>query len=408
MSLTIIQQPNSIEYGYQGFYFVLSGTNSSQTSYKYVVDVTCSNIQNNLMNANELTVERFRIPQRINTQLLFTPFAVLKSYFNPIFTPTISAITENVTSVINYNLKFGEEYYSGTGITTFPNIVSYSGTSLAAVRQYEEVYDLNLYNGSNHNAKFLTDWSASNSKSIYENEYETLSFLDTASAFKYVVITTKDASGATVGVYTLSASTPTTAISWDLPTGTQNLNVSPKYNSVVLSADTIINSNVESYSIVVWDNGFSNQLSETFTYSLNRECTDKFGKTRIAWLNRKGKYDYFTFPLKRIDSMEVTRNEWQPHLNYNYQVGDRGRSVLNVVANKKFTVTSDWLTDNEATYLERLVSTRDAFLIDATGRKIPLIITAPKDWLTQNTNNDRLFNATLEFTFANDLTIQTS
>jgi hypothetical protein len=406
MSLTVIQQPNYLEYLYNPFYFVLSGTNTSQTSYHYLVDVYCSNIANTGMNPNEIFVERFRIPQRINTQMLFTPFAVLKSYVNSSVIPSISAITGNVSSCLTYNLKFGEEYLTGGSMSAYTNITSFSGITIGATKQYEEVWNLDSFDGKNHNAKYLTDWSSTNTKSIYEDEYETLSFLDTSSSFVNMLITTFDISGTTIGVYTLTASTPTTCISWDLPVGTENLNVSPQFNSVILSSQTVIDFWVDTYSISLWDNLFSNQLSETFTYSVNRNCTSKYGKTRIAWMNRKGKMDYFTFTLKRINGITVNNNEWQPHLNFNYNIGDRGRKLLSVDGRKKFTVTSDWLTDAEAIYLEKLIASSDVYLIDGSN-KIPLIRTT-KDWLTPNTNNDRLFNATIDFEFANDLIIQTS
>lgn len=89
------------------------------------------------------------------------------------------------------------------------------------------------------------------------------------------------------------------------------------------------------------------------------ECND-FEPIQLSWMNSFGFRDYWTFAKRHDRQVDIKRNEYmQESINYNAAVvnvlpGGRGYRTFSQQLTDKYTVRTNWLTDEQAAYLENL------------------------------------------------------
>ena len=98
-------------------------------------------------------------------------------------------------------------------------------------------------------------------------------------------------------------------------------------------------------------------VSEAFYFYVNGNCKPE--DTRLAFLNSKGGYDYYTFTAYRQDTKKITRQTYDNrYYATNLQSPDRniGRTVKTFDTNvdREFVLESDWLTVPYGQWLEEL------------------------------------------------------
>lgn len=104
-------------------------------------------------------------------------------------------------------------------------------------------------------------------------------------------------------------------------------------------------------------NGAVGPSSERFYFYLYDNCLPE--NTRIAWLNNKGGYDYYTFQAFRQDTKKITRQTYDNrYYSTSQQSPDRnfGRTVKTFDTNvdREFVIESDYLSVPYANWLEGL------------------------------------------------------
>lgn len=120
------------------------------------------------------------------------------------------------------------------------------------------------------------------------------------------------------------------------------------------------------------------RVSEIRKYIIDRECF-RYTQKRFKWKNRMGGWDYFTFNLRSDRTVEIERSNYRKALNtvtsnkYGYSVGNRGNTTYNVNAKDSEIVFSNWLSNDEATWLEELFTSPDVYLLDGTN-ELPIIL----------------------------------
>jgi hypothetical protein len=97
--------------------------------------------------------------------------------------------------------------------------------------------------------------------------------------------------------------------------------------------------------------------SECFYFYLNQNCKPE--NTRLAWLNQRGGYDYYTFTSYRQDTKKITRQSYDNrYYSTSQQSPDRniGRTVKTFDTNvdREFVIESDWLNVQYGNWLEQL------------------------------------------------------
>jgi hypothetical protein len=125
---------------------------------------------------------------------------------------------------------------------------------------------------------------------------------------------------------------------------------------------------VDRYEVYLKNTGslLANNVSEVRKYKIDNKCSN-YEKQRVVFLNRLGGYDYFNFTLDSKRTLAISRTEYEKMLDWNYNVGDRGKDILAQKAEIKMTMTSDWITEKEAIWLEELMTSPEVFLMPNTN-----------------------------------------
>ena len=331
--------------------------------------------------------------------------------YNPQYDGTCS-----VASVVNNVSIKTDKAFSTTLLANESGVITnqfrISGTSSDyytwnGTRQYEErTYDFTEYIIGTVSAgtagKFLTNYDQSVYKSIQVDDYETLSMiLPTSILYPYYVSVSTFRSDTTlINTYSLTFSSANTYRKVDIPVGPMNL------STLGVPFSTTGSNVVDNYTVHVKNSqfGFPTSVSEFRKYKIDNTCTN-YDKQRLVFLNRLGGFDYFNFTLDSKRTLSISRTEYEKMLNYNYTIGDRGKSLLAQKAEVKMTIVSNWITETDSLFLEELLTSPEVFLLTSSSNKLPIIIT-DNTYEVKTYLRNQLFNLVLNYKFGYDLNLQ--
>jgi len=168
-------------------------------------------------------------------------------------------------------------------------------------------------------------------------------------------------------------------------------------------------------SYYVWgayDSTPANQVTGVFKFTILDNCS-KYPSRRIAYLNREGAWDYFTFDQRSVKSLSKIdrstfrkgRGNWEEISNttqFGYNVFDRGETVTNVEAEQIESLSTDWLNARYVNMIEDLVTSPSVFIYDSGNPSgaVPVLVT-DNNFITKTNANDKLFNYTIKVKYAN-------
>jgi hypothetical protein len=326
--------------------------------------------------------------------------------YNPQYDGTCS-----VTSIVNTTSIKTDKVFSTTllagesGYVTdlFRIVGTVSGYyTWNATRQYDErTKDFTQYlmgTTSNAGNKFLTNCyntTAANAKPVQLDDYETLSLAlnSTYLAPYYLGVNTYNAAGALMATYS-TALNSNTYRRLEIGVGPANL---PSVNFTSVSYYEVFIRNTYA--------AFTFPVSESRFYKIDNQCSN-YNKQRVAFLNRLGGFDYFSFTLDSKRTINITRTEYEKILNWDYTIGDRGKTLLAQKAEIKMTMVSNWITESDAAWLEELLTSPDVFVLSTTNTtKLPIIVT-DNTYEVKTALRNQLFNLTLNYKFAYDINLQ--
>lgn len=347
------------------------------------------------------------------------------------YNATLGAITQFVSGTIN-----SVEHIYGTSSVFY----AYNGT-----RQYEEkdvnfdnIYYLKQFSYGTTSSNFPSTSTASNYRFMNDYGYDSahaipirpgqsertrflVDFYDrTTSALHYDMITYNSA-GATVS----SRTSPilTTPGGPFYPYKCFTLQLFDPSSSIIDGYKYLFrlrnNGNTTSGKIEIWYKGV-NTCSQYENY-------------RIKFLNRQGTWAYWNFNKDNKQTTNIKRTEYKTPFQFDqtmftvpkggttmvsspYSLSKlRGQNILSISATETFTLNSDWITEDESTYLGQLLTSPQVFifyddytLTDGTkvkGVNIPIIIT-DNSYTYKTVNRDRLFNLTINYKYAYDSNLQ--
>lgn len=234
----------------------------------------------------------------------------------------------------------------------------------------------------------------------------------------------------------LSAITPYNYGKLIIPSGPKNINAAArKYlilsgtasplaatyvNFAPSSASTpYITSNTDNYQ--VWAYYGTHNLaisavttSETIVYDMS-SC-DRMGLDyyRLAWFNPLGGWDYYNFTKIAVEIDEIERKHYLKNNNafinglYYMYPDARGTDLYGLSAVKRYQVSTDWLTDDEALRIEELFLSPQVYWINSPTEPnydIPVIITN-KNIEIKKIQYGKLFQYIIEFQMSNDIPTQ--
>jgi len=321
--------------------------------------------------------------------------------------PILSPATASVTNVI-----YGTPPPSGSSETGVVNLIQrYTGSgsfsyAFPGTRQYiQNTQDFGLTNALSASA---SNWATNytGSKSIYTNQYETLSIMClTASAIanSYYQITTYDDNMNYLNQYTSTNPIGLTPsyIKYELGTGTKQLqgwNIS----------GTPISLPTTGYYTVGLVSSSPYNINSLFKYHIVNNCS-RYPNIRIQFQNKIGGYDYWNFNYDSKWTIDInTRTLYTKQLDYNYSIGDRGRTILNMDVNEMWEASTDWISESDYAYLQELILSPDVYVIDEVNNyKLPINI-EDTSYIQKTALRDRLFNLKITYRYAFDMNIQGS
>lgn len=123
---------------------------------------------------------------------------------------------------------------------------------------------------------------------------------------------------------------------------------------------------VRDYQIVLSDG--STNKSQRYTFITKDDDCKGYETIRLCWLNRHGTWDYYNFTKKSYRKLSIDREYTHnskaitlaipvvmPHDRVNGSYSVRGKETI--------TANSDWVSDEEAIWLEELFTSPDVFML---------------------------------------------
>lgn len=396
--ITLKQECAPIMPGYNELNHLVTSTLANTANFRYVCDV--------YVNGSSSYVDRLIIPPHPTYgTALFNPARIIENYISKDIDLTTYGFGVNSNSYASYVLKFGESYgSSSTGSTVYPNQVV-TGTKYVwnGVYDYEDFvsYSSGTINAGTSSCRFLTNMPSSGDIEFTDNAYLYCNSI-TSGTIDYAYIVTKDSSNSTINTAKVNNPYKSSGKFFRFCSSPNLINqISP--SDITLGGQPIINSTDYAYSIQMF-NASNVAVTESFRYTINSPCT-KYTKYRIHFLNKLGGYDAFTFSKVNRFTSDVKRETFKQNLgaynalyDYGYKVSQRAVTQYDTRIQDNVICQSDWLTENQITWLEELVTSPDVY-VEKNGSLIPINITTAKHERKKYVN-DKLFNLTIEFTYS--------
>lgn len=404
MAITIQQQPKIHIPAYDPIVYVVSSDKTGQANFKYVADI-------DIVGATG-TPFRKKVPPHPTLLSGFFDFQdYIKQWVNEDLNITEFGWARNKNSFVEFKVSFGEEYgLSSTGTTVYPNQTS--GTTAFAWNGVIDFLPFQNYNPSTHVIQTgLTNSFLTNSPSeikIRDNENAWL-YLQTSgtSIVHQMSVTTYNSAGSIISTHEIknnffNAGTDKRDRFLRFGCGTKNINSIPAAD-FLSGAQPIITSSVDKYDLKVQNSAIAN-VSETKIFRINNDCT-RFTTYRFHFLNRLGGFDSFTFIRKDKKLINIERKTFkkiygtQTATGWSYAKTERLINQTHVNLKDSITVNSDWITDNEAIWLEDLLHSPVVYLDDATHGLVAVNIDASTYEIIESVD-EKLFNIILTFNYS--------
>lgn len=147
-------------------------------------------------------------------------------------------------------------------------------------------------------------------------------------------------------------------------------------------------------------------IEQTFTVYRMSDCIEENG-VRLAFINKLGVFDYYTFELTRTNRENYTSDTYRqtfiPYETVNntltYDPTRRGEKIYNKKIEVNETATSNWLTQSEADWLIELFESPSVFKQEGSNF-IPVIVSNSSIDRKTNPRGQKLYNLTVEYRFA--------
>tara|TARA_R110000744_G_scaffold108260_1_gene205089 strand:+ start:2426 stop:3907 length:1482 start_codon:yes stop_codon:yes gene_type:complete len=116
--------------------------------------------------------------------------------------------------------------------------------------------------------------------------------------------------------------------------------------------------------------GFSNSVAaktDLYTVNIIHDC--QYEPIRLAWLNKHGAWDYYTFKKKSVRTLTSKRTNYQKldgtwnAKTFNPNVNQGGMKSFKVKTKEAIKINTDFISEEESVWLEQLMTTSEVFLL---------------------------------------------
>ena len=135
-----------------------------------------------------------------------------------------------------------------------------------------------------------------------------------------------------------------------------------------------------------------------------------FKVRRLAWRNSLGCYDYFNFKKKSTQRVEVKRNNYSSIMGrfnaskWYYNNTMRGKKTRQVTAVLKETLNTDWITEQDANLLEKLIMSTDVYIVENADTEFTQgVMITDSSFVRKTRANDKMMQYTIQIEYANNV-----
>lgn len=306
--------------------------------------------------------------------------------------------------IIDYDSQGSTPLNPGTAIyadgrkTIFSGLTNYTGLTVnnAAFSHLDWInYNQLDWDCTGATKQFLTD-APNEYEMQLTNQAWLIAYCSNTTLVRRMVVTTYNQANTLLGEYRLdtAAVNDTFAKVAMGPWNITNAAFVASTGSLPVFTDT-----VKYYTVYIADSS-GNQLSEAKRFTVNQECS-KYNNIELVFLDRKGSFLTRNFQLASRQSLNIKKEEYRkPYGGYNgsswtYNTYDRGRTVFNVDVTRTYQATSNWMTEDDAAYLEQLFTSGNVYMND-NGTFLPIIV-KDTNFELKTTINNKLINYTISF-----------
>ena len=364
MAYTITQKATTPNAAYTRLIYTVSGsTNTYRPQFKYVLDIFESGSTDRL----------HRVVQEVNPAgvSVFDPSRLFQGELKEDQSWKISSLTPFVSSSKVFTLKFGEQY--GTSISS--SVVTVDDVQQTNTEVFRGVVEPN--NGIGY------DWQSS-SYAVLSNMPATMSMQ--VDDYGTISVYNNDVSYVSQSFYSSS-------VSGSFLVQSKSYTITDNFSSIPISAST-----------PYWNNAEVNVSSSLGLQSYKYEVSDETHreKTRFAFINKLGTWDFYNNYNPVRQSMQVKREQYTaPRVDYssltsNYDISRRGLNTYHSTQDDTFIVDTDFLDKTNANWIEELLESPSVF-IQRNGEFIPIMITDSSYTANTNQARQKLFQYIITF-----------
>ena len=254
--------------------------------------------------------------------------------------------------------------------------------------------------------------------------FSTGSVLDPSRSLYWTRIKMYDSSGSQIGTFTINNT---------IVNGGSGATITDNTNSKFLFIG-IYPANLLNYSSVFQSffantsyytfQGFDSTISPiTKLYTVNIICDNDFGYEgiRLAWLNKFGAFDYYTFNTKSIRSISTKKSQYtqlEGSWNNEYYLPQGfkgGLKNFRINAKERIKLSTDFLSDLESVWFEGLLNSPEVYIINKStanddggiiNKYVEPVIVTTSSFTRKTVANDKIISYTIDIEKNKDLRTQ--
>lgn len=402
MAITINGSPDQYAPVYNPVEFSVQSNNTAQQNFNFVADV--------YINSAVTMTARLVFP--VYPSQIYGHIdigGVLKNYLTSnMLTSSATAFAKNGSSILRYDVQWGEQYGASSGITTYPNLSTSSGYAFNGSLEHVNLGTVNPisdwvnWNSSTYTylntITYLTN-APRTGISITTTEDYALYFLNTGTNYAYdCLITWYNSVGTLVQSDTMTNSFATVGL-YD----TRYLRVHVGLKNISAVPITIPAS--ATYYIVYLRDNITAVTSEAFRFNIDTSCSKALRNYRLFFKNRMGGFDAYTF-MGQFTRSEETKTETYQALPgtwsggvFSYSATDRSVKSYKTTGEDTFTCESGWITEKESNWLEELATSPEVYVTypQSSSTYVPVTIVSGGAYDFKTYSRDKLFNYQVKF-----------
>ena len=365
--ITIQQQPGLWSPIYNPMVFILDSTNTAQSNFKYIADIYVSGVTDYV----RLAVDA----DPTYNQGMIDIHRIVESYVSSnAGLKALNGFEKASSSMIAYEVKFGEQYGVASAVTTYP-MLTVTGTMFAFNAAYT-THDWLDFDGASISIEdtggMLTDQPMIRTTTAIGNEDNYIHYITNTSGTVYFAeINTYDSASSLIGTYRIENAYQAVA-SYDerrmiFYSGVRALNAATLYSGV----QPVIWAKVYYYTIdlINYDGQSHNQI----TYMIADNCLNDRVALSLHWKNYKGGFDTYQFDRINIYKTETTRKYYEKKLGsmtnnaWAYVESDGGKVAMDTKVQARYELQSDWTSLTDSLFLMGLIESPEVYFDDGGG-----------------------------------------